>query len=266
MMIHSGDAELFYEVLGQGPPLVLLHAFPLNYLVWMPVAERLSTRYRVILPDLRGHGESGLGDGVATMQKHVADVLRICDEAGADKAIFGGISIGGYILFELWRRARERVQALILCNTRAGPDTEEGRRARLSSAEDVEKRGPDLFFDSMVPKLVSKATLASRPDLAAQVRAMMDKMSVAAVAAVQRGLAARPDSITTLKTIDVPTLIVVGEEDSLTPVSEAQLMHQGIEGSLLRVIPKGGHVAAFEQPEEMHRVMRGFLEQLPVRS
>ncbi|HMK29405.1 MAG TPA: alpha/beta fold hydrolase [Terriglobales bacterium] len=264
MMVRSDDAELYYEVLGQGAPIVLLHPLPADRGIWKPVAEMLSTRYRVILPDLRGHGASGLGEGVVTMEKHAGDVLRICREAGVETAVFAGISLGGYILFELWRRAREQVKGLILCDTRAGADSEEARRTRLSVAEDVVKRGPDFFFDGMVPKLLGTTTLATRPDIAAQVRAMMAKMSAPAVAAVQRGIAARADSTPTLKTIDVPALVVVGEEDAVTPVAEAQVMHRGIRGSGLKVIAKAGHVAAFEQPEEVHRVMRQYLTSMVV--
>src|SRR5207237_1367517 len=119
LRVRSDDAEISYEVLGSGPPVVLLHPFPAHRAIWKPVAEALAPRYRCVLPDLRGHGESEPGNGPATMEKHVADVLRVCDDAGVGRAAFAGNSIGGYILFELWRRQRDRVAALILCDTRA---------------------------------------------------------------------------------------------------------------------------------------------------
>src|SRR5256885_1457613 len=129
--LRSGDAEIVYQVLGQGPALVLLHPFPANHEFWAAVTEHLSTRYRVILPDLRGHGDSEVGEGPASMAKHAADVARICDHAGVGRAVFAGVSIGGYILFECWRSYGSRIAALLLSDTRAQADTEESRANRL---------------------------------------------------------------------------------------------------------------------------------------
>jgi pimeloyl-ACP methyl ester carboxylesterase len=194
------------------------------------------------------------------MDKHAADLARVCEDAGIGRAVFAGASIGGYVLFEFWRRFRQRVAGLILCDTRAQADSEEGRAGRLRSAEDVEQRGPEPFLDSMVPKLLGQTTQRNRPDLVAAVRQMMSKMTAAGIAAVQRGMAQRPDSVSTLKTIDVPTLLLVGDEDTLTPITDAELMRSNIAGSRMAVIPRAGHLAAFEQHEEVARTMRRFLE------
>jgi len=132
--ISSDDAEIFYEVLGSGPPIVLLHPFPANHDLWKPAAQALVTRYRIILPDLRGHGDSGVGEGPATMEKHAADLARVLDHEGIGRATFAGVSIGGYVLFEFWRKFRPRVEALILCNTKAQADTSEARAGRLQAA------------------------------------------------------------------------------------------------------------------------------------
>jgi 3-oxoadipate enol-lactonase len=262
MRVRSSDIDIVYEVIGQGPDVVLLHPFPANRGVWMPVASLLASHYRLIVPDLRGHGESGAGDGPATMDKHAADIARVIDDVGIRKAVFAGESIGGYILFEFWRRMRERVSALILCNTKAGADNEEARANRLRSAEEVEKRGIELFIESMIPKLLGETTRTNRPDLVAAARAMMMKMTPAGVAAVQRGMAARPDSVATLPTINVPTFIVTGNEDVLTGVAEAELMQRNIRGSTMKVIARAGHYAVFEQHEEAARMVRQFLDQL----
>lgn len=262
MQFISNDAEISYQVMSDGPPVVLLHPFPANHRLWLPAAELFGSRYRLALPDLRGHGDSTPGEGPATMEKHATDLLRLCDRIGIGKAVFAGISIGGYILFEFWRRHRERVSALVLCDTRASADTEEGRAARLKSADDVELHGPIPFIDSMVPKLLGETTRRSRPDLVETARKMMLQMSVAGIAAVQRGMAARPDSTTTLKTINVPTLTLVGEEDTLTTPADAQVMHEGIAGSRMEVIPRAGHYAAFEQYEVAGKAIRGFLDGL----
>jgi pimeloyl-ACP methyl ester carboxylesterase len=260
MRVRSADAEIAYVVLGQGPDVVLLHPFPAHHGVWQPVAELLSTRYRVILPDLRGHGDSGTGDGPATMEKHALDVARVCDDAGVGKAIFGGESIGGYILFEFWRRFRERVRGLILANTRAGSDDDPARANRLRSAEDVEKCGVEPFIDSMLPKLLGKSTHNNRPDLVERARAMMMKATPAGIAAVQRGMAARPDSTATLASISVPTLVIQGVEDVLIPAAEVERMRQQIRGSALKVMPQAGHYAVFERAEEAAGLARQFLD------
>src|SRR5512146_1438629 len=170
-----------------------------------PLAERLATRYRVILPDLRGHGDSEVGEGPATMEKHAADLARVCDAADAGRAVFAGVSIGGYILFEFWRRYRQRVRALVLSDTRAQADTQEGRANRLKTAEDVLQRGPEPFLDSMLPKLLGASTYQARPELVQAAKRMMMRTSAEGIAQVQHGMAARPDSVETLKTINVHT-------------------------------------------------------------
>lgn len=260
MRVRSFDTEISYHVNGQGPDVVLLHPFPANGRVWAGVAERLAPRYRLIVPDLRGHGESGVGDGPASMEKHAADLERVIDQAGVRKAIFAGESIGGYILFEFWRRNRERVSGLVLCNTKAGADTEEARANRLRSADEVEKHGVEAFIESMIPKLLGETTRTGRPGLVDAARAMMRKMTPEGVAAVQRGMAVRPDSVSTLGTIDVPTLIITGAEDVLTGTGEAELMQRHIGGSSMKVIPRAGHYAVFEQAEEAAGLMRQFLD------
>lgn len=229
--ITSDDADIFYEVLGSGPPVVLLHPFPANHELWKPAALALVTRYRVILPDLRGHGDSGIGQGPATMEKHAADIAGVLDHEEIGRAPFVGVSIGGYALFEFWRKYRARVEALVLCNTKAQADTPEAQAGRMQSAADVLERGTEPFFESMVPKLMGRTTVSSRPDLVEGALRMMRKMSAEDVAMVQRGMAERQDSVATLKTINVPTMIVTGDEDILTGVPEAELMRQNISGA-----------------------------------
>ena len=258
-VFRSSDAHLFYEVTGDGPAIVLLHPFPLNHDFWAPVAERLSTRYRLVMPDLRAHGDSEAGDGPATMDKLAADLVALCREERLTKAVFVGVSIGGYLLFEFWRRYRGHVSALVLANTRAAAETLESRTARLASADKVLHEGTAGFIAELLPKLLSPVTLTNRPDIADAARRMMQKMSPQDIAAVQQGIASRPDSIPTLKTIDVPTLILAGEDDSIAR-AESELMRQKIRGSRLHVIARAGHYAALEQPEEFAGLLRGFFD------
>lgn len=259
--ITSDGARLSYWVLGDGPPILLLHPFPANHEFWLPVAQALCARFRLVMPDLRGHGDSDVGEGPATMEKHASDLVRVMDDAQMRRAALIGVSIGGYALFEFWRRARSRVSALALWNTKAPADSADGRAGRLQAANGVLERGTEQFFETMIPRLFGKTTREGRPDLVDGALRMMRKMSPEDVAQVQRGMAERPDSVETLKTINVPTLIVTGEEDILTGIEEAQRMGQHISGSQLRVIPKAGHYSAWERPEDATALLREFLGQ-----
>jgi 3-oxoadipate enol-lactonase len=261
-VITSGDAEISYEVMGSGSPAVLLHPFPVNHEFWMPASHFLVSRYQLILPDLRGHGDSTVGEGPATMQKQAIDIARILDQEEIGRVPTVGVSIGGYTLFEFWRRYRGRVAALVLSNTKASADSPEARSTRLQAAADVLERGTEPFFESMIPKLLGKTTRDSRPDLVAGALRMMRKMSAENVAQVQRGMAERPDSVPDLKSINVPTLVVTGEEDLLTGSSEADLMRRNIAGSEMKVIRHAGHYAAWEQPAEVGKLLRQFLDQI----
>jgi len=260
--IKSGDAEIAYWTLGDGQPVVLLHPFPVNHEFWLPVAEQLSTRYRLILPDLRGHGESETGEGPATMEKHAGDLARLLDDANIGRAPLIGVSIGGYAIFEFWRRHRGRVAALVLCNTKAPADNPEARAGRLQAANDVLDRGTEPFFESMIPRLMGRTTREMRPDLVDGALRMMRQMSPEDVAQVQRGMAARADSVETLKTINVPTLLITGDEDILTGANEAELMRQHIANSQMRVIPKAGHYSPWEQSDAAAKLLRQFLDSL----
>jgi len=258
--VRSGDAEIVYEVIGQGLPVVLLHPFPANREFWKPAASALTSRYQLIIPDLRAHGDSEAGEGSATMQKHAADVIRVLDNVGLGRVPIAGVSIGGYTMFEMWRQDRERISALMLINTKAPADTVEARNGRMQSANDVLEHGTEPFFTGLVSKLLGKTTQETRRDLVDGAMRMMRKMTPQDVAAVQRGMAERPDSLPTLKTINVPTLIVTGDEDNLTGVPEAETIRQNISGSQMKVIAKAGHYSPWEQPQEAGLILRQFLD------
>lgn len=258
--LRSDDAEIVYEIQGNGPPVILLHPFPCHHEFWNPIAPALNSRYRLISPDLRGHGDSEIGEGPALMAKHAQDVARVMDEAGVGKAAFIVCSIGGYIWFEFWRRFRDRVSALVLCNSRPQADTVEARSNRLKAAADVLERGTEPFLEGMIPKLMGRTTVGMRSDLVDGARRMMRKMSPQDISLIQRGMAERPDSVGDLKTINVPTLIVMGEEDVLSTARDGELMRQSIAGSQLKMIPKAGHYSPWEQPELVGKILRQFLD------
>lgn len=260
MIFENDGAELFYEVRGNGPPVVLLHPFPANHHFWDGCIPYLEDRYRLILPDLRAHGDSSPGTGAATMEKHARDVAALCDHLQIEKALFVGVSIGGYVLFEFWRQSRERVTALVLADTRAEADSDDARQGREKSIQQVQERGPGPLIDAMIPKLLGESTLRNRPDIVDSARTMMSRMTVPGLVAALQGLAARPDSVPTLKSIRVPVLMVFGEEDVLTPRSAAEPMVHQIIRSRLEIVPRAGHYAAFEQPELFGTLLRKWLD------
>lgn len=260
MKIRSGDAEIDYEVQGTGFPVVLLHPFPVTRDFWRPVVPLVSSRYRLLLPDLRAHGRSGIGEGPATMAKHAADLAELLKAESIERAAFVGVSISGYILFEFWRSHREQVAGLVLANTRATADTDEGRARRLKSIDEVQQHGPAGFLDAQVQALVGETTRRNRPDIASTARALMNPMRLENIAAVQRGMAERPDSVSTLRTITAPTLIIGGNEDTVTPVSDAELMRGHIRDSQLVVIDRAGHYSMLEYPDIAARMIRRFLD------
>jgi pimeloyl-ACP methyl ester carboxylesterase len=262
MQLSSNGIQLYYDASGTGFPVVLLHPFPAHHGFWNDVAPTLGARYRLLRPDLRGHGRSETAEGAATMGKHANDLLQLLDAEKIPKAVFVGVSIGGYILFEFWRRHRERIASLVLSNTRAEADTEQGRANRLKSIEDTRVQGTAPFLDAQIQNLIGESTRRNRPDIVARARAMMQMMTVEGLSAVQQGMAERPDSVPILRGIHVPTLVIAGEEDTLTPLYNAQLMQQQIPAAKLAVIPRAGHYAAMENPDEFAQPLRQFLEGL----
>jgi pimeloyl-ACP methyl ester carboxylesterase len=196
------------------------------------------------------------------MEKHAEDLVRVLDDAEVGRAVFVGVSIGGYVLFEFLRRYRNRVSALVLCNTKPQADTPEARAVRLQAAADVLERGTEPFFESMLPNLIGPNTHTSRPDLVLGALRMMRKMSTEDVSMVQRGMADRSDSVSSLAAIKVPTLILTGDEDTMTGVAEAEVMRKNISGSVLKIIAKAGHFSPWEQPVEVGKLLRQFLDEV----
>jgi pimeloyl-ACP methyl ester carboxylesterase len=260
MILERDGVKLFYELVGAGPDVVCLHPYPSDHTFWLPAAQHWESRFRVVLPDLRGLGRSGAGDGVATMGKLAEDLLALCDALKIGRAVFIGCSVGGYILFEFWRRWRERVKALVLMDTRAGIDTADGIAARIRNADETLQKGSEWAIEQMIPRLLSPVTLSSHLDVVERARATMSRAGARGMSAMQRGMAERADSTATLASIDVPTLVLGGEDDVPSPVSEMQRLASGIPGAELRIIARAGHLAAFEQPEEAGKLVRDFLE------
>ncbi len=241
--------------------LVLLHAFPLNARMWDPQVARLADAgWRVIAPQLRGV-DGGTGDPPTTnIDDYAGDVVDLLDALHVDDAVVGGCSMGGYLAFALVRHAPNYVRGLVLVDTRSQPDAPEaleGRRKLLSLAED---QGADGVLADMLPKLLGETTRRERPAVVELVRAIARRNSNESVAGMVRALMSRLDSTPLLAGIRVPTLIVVGEEDTITPPTLSQQMHQAIAGSELAVLPRAGHLPNLEDPAAFNDVLVRFLQ------
>ncbi len=262
MKARIQGAEIEYQAHGSGLPLLLLHAFPLGLAQWDLQAAALSDEALVVRFDCRGFGGSPAGDGLLSMERIADDAVGLLDHLGLARAVVCGLSMGGYAAFALARRHPDRLRGLVLCDTKAGPDTEEGRRNRALLAEKVLREGPAAAADAFVPRLLGPTTQRERPELLARVREIALRASARGVADALAGLAARADSSGTLREVRVPTLVVVGEEDALTPPTEAQLIADGIPGSRLEVVPGAGHLPNLENPAVFDATLRGFLRRL----
>jgi 3-oxoadipate enol-lactonase len=252
--------DIAYDDAGEGAPVVLLHGFPFNRWMWREQAESLSGgAWRVITPDLRGHGETSIASEIATMEEMAADLAALLDELNISRAIVGGLSMGGYVALAFLRNFPERVRALILADTRPQADTDDGRRTREETARRALDEGMGVIVDAMLPKLLAPSTRERMPGVVDRVRAMMLGTNPRGAAAALRGMAARRDQTDLLPEISVPTLIVVGTEDALTPPSDAETMHAKIEGSRLVKIEGAGHVSNLERAEDFNRAMGEFL-------
>lgn len=252
--------ELAYDDEGAGDALVLLHGFPFNRSMWRAQVEALSASVRVVAPDLRGHGGTTATEGAATMEEMARDVAALLDELGVGRATVGGLSMGGYVALAFYELFRERVGALVLADTRAEADTEEARRTREETARRALSEGMQAIADAMLPKLLAPATLAARPETVELVRGMILGTSPEGAAAALRGMAARKDRTALLAGIDVPTLILVGGEDALTPPAMSEAMRGAIPGARMEVIGGAGHVSNVERPAEFNSALARFLE------
>lgn len=249
-----------YLEAGTGWPLVLLHAFPLNADMWRGQLEHMPEGWRIIAPDFRGFGP-GTGDpGPApTMDDFADDVRALLDVLEIDRAIIGGLSMGGYVTFALLRRCPDRFTGVVLADTRPQADTAEGREGRKKLVELVHERGAGAVADEMLPKLLGATTIRDRPDIVSQVRQLIESNPPAAIAGALHAMMERPDSTADLRRISFPALIVVGEDDAVTPVSEAEAMHGQIPRSHLVVIPAASHLSNIEAPEAFSKALQDFL-------
>ena len=258
LSITVDGVPLHYRDEGQGLPVLLFHAFPLNGEAYEKQLKALSGRYRFIIPDLRGFGRSGLGEGPTEMARIAQDALALLDALKVDSAVVGGVSMGGYASMALLREDAGRVRGLVLVDTQATADDEVGRARREASAQEAMREGPEAVVRALLPKVVVE------PDspVGREVAAMMRTATPAGIAAAQRGMALRPDSKDILARYAGPALVVVGEKDPVTPLEKAKQMADLITGARLEVIPDAAHLPNQEQPERFNAVLDSFLSAL----
>ena len=251
-----------YLEAGSGWPVVLIHAFPLNADMWRPQLERVPEGWRFIAPDLRGFGpdaQVAAGTERTTLDEMAADVGTLLDHLEIDPAVIGGLSMGGYVTFALFRQAPERFSGMILADTKPKADTPEGKEARRAMIDLAHTRGSAAVAEAMIPKLLGATTLKQRPAVADQVRRMIEGARVAGIVAAIEAMIDRPDSTPDLARIPFPALVLVGAEDLITPIADATEMQNLIGRSRLVILPETGHLSNLEAPDGFTLALSDFL-------
>ncbi len=265
---HIGSRTIAYHDSAPGESkrnvCVLLHGFPLSAAMWEPQLHGIPDGWRFIAPDLRGFGgssESDPNDG-ESIDDFASDVVALLAELGITEAVIGGLSMGGYVALAILRRAPHLAAALIFADTRAGADSPEGRANRRSMIALVDREGPSGVAREMMPKLLGKTTRETNPQVEPVVRHLINRQSPNALRGGLIRMMQRPDSMPLLATTAVPTLVVVGDEDEITPLAESQRIADAVPGASLVVIPKAGHLSNLERPEEFNQALATFLGRL----
>lgn len=242
--------------------LVLLHAFPLNATQWRPQVAAAPPGWRVVAEDLPGFGSSG-EPPARTLDDMGHRVLRQLDAAGIEHAVIGGLSMGGYLTLALYRLAPERFSGMILADTRATADNDQQKDGRRKMIDTVRRRGPTAVAEDMLPKLLSATSQRERTELTGTVRRMIEANTADTIAAAIEAIMTRPDATAMLPSIAVPTLVVCGAEDGLTPPADSEALHRGIRGSRLLILPGAGHLSNLEAPDAFSAAVTDFLAAIP---
>lgn len=260
--VMVNGVNLAVEVRGEGPAILFVHGYPLDRTIWAGQVAALDG-FRRIAPDLRGMGRSDAPDLGYSIGTYADDLAALLDTLGVENAVLCGLSMGGYVIFEFVRRWRRRVRALVLMDTRAEADTPDGRRARDTTAALARESGAGAVADSMLPRMLSPATISGSPGMAARVRELMAATPVPGIVGALAAMRDRPDSTALLPTLEgVPTLVVVGEDDQLTPPADARRMADAIPGARLIVVSGAGHLVPVEKAEEATGLLREFVRGL----
>ena len=259
--------RLAYDDDGSGPAIVLLHGYPFDRSMWREQIDFLSAKgYRVVAPDLRGFGETVAQNEadptITTMADMARDVAALMDELKIDQATICGLSMGGYVAFEFVQLFPSRVRALVLAGTRAPADNEHEKQARAQQVEQILAQGMDGIAEASVPKLLAPLTLTEKPEVVARVREMILRANPEGAAAAQRGMAARRDYSGDLPRINVPALVIVGRQDPIRPVADAEFMQRGLSRARLLIVEDAAHMTNLEQPSVFNGALLEFLRSI----
>ncbi len=245
---------------GTGPVILFVHGFPLDHTMWLSQIKEFSKTNRVIAPDLRGFGGTDGALYTVSMEQYADDLVALLEALQADQPItFCGLSMGGYIGWQFALRHPKWLGRLILCDTRSAADSADAASNRLKMAEIVMKEGPEPVAWAMMPKLFAPATSQLQPELTEQIRKTVLATNPIAIAAAHRGMAVRPDVSSYLPTMMVPTLVIVGEFDVISPPAEMKAIAQALPDAQFSVISNTGHMAPVEDPDAVNQVIREFL-------
>lgn len=262
MKTEINGVTIAYDDRGIGSAIVFLHAFPLNRTMWAPQTAVLSRRFRTISIDVRGLGESDAPHWRYSLERYASDVQAVLASLGIEKALFVGLSMGGYLEFVLYRMFPQLMLGLVLADTRAEADTPEQIRWRFHLAQRTAAIGPEAVIAEMLPKLLAPARYDRDPQLVALVRSMISAAPVPGIIGALTAIAERQDSSDLLRNIGIPALVVVGADDVLTTPADAERMAKGIAGAELVVIPEAGHLSNLEQPGQFTAALEDFAGRL----
>lgn len=258
--VQLTDIALNVAERGQGQPLVLVHGFPLDHAMWQAQLDEFAGDFRVIAPDLRGFGASGVTPCAATMARFADDLAAMLDKlAIPEPVVLCGLSMGGYVAWQFALRHRERLAKLILCDTRAIADSSEAAAGRLKTADRVLKEGSKVIAEAMLPKLFAPQTHEQQPAMVESTKQVMLRTSPEGIAAALRGMAERPDVTSRLAEIDVPALVLCGEHDAIVPPTEMRDIAAKLPRGKYVEIKDAGHMAPLEQPAAANAAIREFL-------
>lgn len=264
MKISINQLSMSYLERGlpQGVPIVLIHGFPFNHTMWDPQMKALPNHYRAITYDIRGHGESAVGDGQYSLEFFVDDLLGLLDHLVIEKAILCGLSMGGYIALRAYERFPERIRALVLCDTRSEADSNEARVKRSATARSVKTSGVGPFADDFAKLVFAPQSFQTHPDAVEAIKNAIRANSPIGISGAALALGLRTDTTAVLPKINVPTLVLVGEHDMLTPPAASEALQRQIPNAELHVIPEAGHMSNLENPAEFNRHLVEFLNRL----
>jgi len=264
MKAYINNASLHYveEGVTDGLPVIFLHGFPFSHKMWVGQLAVLSPFCRSIAYDLRGHGMSDVGDGQFSVDTHVDDLIALLDVLKIERVTIVGLSMGGYVTLRALERNPERFVAAVLCDTKSEGDSNEAKIRRFSGAKMVKVDGSTSFADGFVKAVFAPDSFDRNPGAVAMIRRIIEKTSPLSIAGTLLALASRPDTTESLSKIAVPTLILVGEKDVITPPQASRSMHEKIPGSELHIISRAAHMSNLENPEEFNGKLTGFLKKI----